>query len=123
MATTGVRLTMGGVATSVPAVLGVSCGADGPQTELERGASVYAAGCAQCHGGDSAGTERGPSLLDPAYGPEQFTDAAFVDTVRNGAEQRLWDSGPMAGIPGISDERVDAVIAFVREEQATDPAG
>ena len=116
MATTVVRLTMGGVATSVPAVLGVSCGADGPQTELERSASVYAAGCAQCHGGDSAGTELGPSLLDPAYGPEQFTDAAFVDTVRNGAEQRLWDSGPMAGIPGISDERVDAVIAFVREE-------
>ena len=29
----------------------------------------------------------------------------------------------MAGIAGISDERVDAVIAFVREQQATDPAG
>ena len=43
--------------------------------------------------------------------------------VRNVAEQQLWDFGPMAGIPGISDERVGAVIAFVREQQATDPAG
>jgi len=48
------------------------------------GASVHAAGCAQCHGGDLAGTERGPSLLDPVCGPEQFTDVAFADAIRPG---------------------------------------
>ncbi len=122
MGVAGVRLLLAGVATIALALLGVACGADGPRTELERGASTFASGCAQCHGGDLAGTELGPSLLDPVYGPDQLTDAAVVDAIRNGVEQRLWDFGPMAGNPGFSDERIDAVVAFVRAQQAADSA-
>lgn len=114
----GVRFLLAGVGTTALAVLGVACGADGPQTELERGASTFASGCAQCHGVDLAGTELGPSLLDPVYGPDQLTDAAVVDSIRNGIEQRLWDFGPMPANPGFSDERIDAVVTFVRAQQA-----
>ncbi len=118
----GVRLLLAGVGTAALAVLGVACGADGQRTELDRGASIYASGCAQCHGGDLAGTERGPSLLDPVYGPDRLTDATFVDAIRNGAEQQRWDFGPMPANPGFSDERIDAVVAFVRAQQTTDSA-
>ncbi len=123
MGVAGVRLLLAGVGTTALAVLGVACGADGPRTELERGTSIYESGCAQCHGGDLAGTERGPSLLDPAYGPDRLTDASYVDAIRNGAEQRLWDFGPMPGNPGFSDERIEAVVTFVRAQQAADSTG
>lgn len=123
MGAPGVRLLLAGVGTAALAVLGAACGADGPRTELERGASIYASGCAQCHGGDLAGSERGPSFLDPVYGPGQLDYAAFVDAIRNGAEQRLWEFGPMPGNPGVGDEQIDAVVAFVRDRQAAATAG
>jgi len=105
------------------ALAAVSCGADGPTTGLERGEAFYAANCALCHGGNLAGSDRGPSLLDPIYGPDQLTDAEFSDAVRNGVEERLWDFGDMPGNGSYSDAQVAAVIAFVRGEQAGEPAG
>jgi mono/diheme cytochrome c family protein len=122
MTTAGVRLALAGATTAALAVLG-GCGADGPRTQLQLGEGVYGASCAQCHGGDLGGTERGPSLLDPAYGPTQLADAGFVTAIRNGVEQRLWEFGPMPGNPGLGDEQIDAVIAFVRSRQAGEPAG
>ena len=102
---------------------GVACGTDGPGTATERGERVYAANCAQCHGDDLGGTERGPSLLLDAYGPGQLTDAAMADAIRNGVEQRLFEFGPMAGNGALGDEQIDAVIAVVRAEQSAATAG
>jgi len=123
MRVAGVRLLLG---TGITLVLGASaaaCGADGPTTELERGEAIYAANCAQCHGGDLAGSDRGPSLLDPIYGPDQLSDVEFADAVRNGVEERLWDFGDMPGNGSYSDDQIDAILAFVRAQQVGEPAG
>jgi mono/diheme cytochrome c family protein len=121
MGVAGVRFLTGAVLTAAAASLGAACGTDGPRTTLERGEAIYGANCAQCHGGDLAGTERGPSLLLPVYGPAQLSDAEFAEAIRNGVEQRLWEFGPMPANKAITDEQVDAIIAFVRARQVGDP--
>jgi mono/diheme cytochrome c family protein len=123
MRVVGVRLLLGTGITLVLAATAAACGADGPTTELERGEAIYAANCAQCHGGDLDGSDRGPSLLDPIYGPDQLSDVEFVDAVRNGVEERLWDFGDMPGNGSYSDAQVDAIIAFVRAQQVGEPVG
>ncbi len=112
-----VRLVLGLVATVVAASVGMACGADGPRTTLERGEATYRASCAQCHGGDLSGTDRGPSLLEPVYGPDQLTDAELADAIRNGVEEDLWDFGPMPANGALGDEQIDAIVEFVRSEQ------
>jgi mono/diheme cytochrome c family protein len=114
----GVRHLIGTGATFALVLAAASCGADGPTTELERGEAIYAANCAQCHGADLGGSDRGPSLLEPVYGPDQLTDAEFADAIRNGVESRLWDFGDMPGNGSYSDTQVDAIVAFVRSQQA-----
>ncbi len=123
MGATHTRYVVGVAGIVAMAALGVACGADGPRTELQRGEAIYGANCAQCHGADLAGTDRGPSLLDPIYGPEQLSDAAFADAVRNGVEERLWEFGPMPGNGAITDDQIDAMLTFVRTRQSTDAAG
>lgn len=84
---------------------------------VERGAEVYATQCASCHGEDLQGTDRGPSHLSVVYEPSHHPEAAFRSAIRNGSPQHHWEFGPMPPIPGLSDDEIDAVIAFVRSEQ------
>jgi mono/diheme cytochrome c family protein len=121
MGGSGVRYTLGVAGTVMLAAAGAACGADGPRTALERGEAIYAANCALCHGGDLAGSDRGPSLLDPVYGPDQLSDTQFADAVRNGVDERLWDFGAMPGNGSYTDDQIAALIAFVRAEQAGEP--
>lgn len=123
MSGVGVRLVVGAASTMALATIGAACGADGPRTALDRGEAIYQANCAQCHGGDLAGTERGPSLLEPIYGPEQLTDDEFADAIRSGVDEERWDFGPMPANGAISDEQIDLILTFVRTQQAGDPPG
>jgi mono/diheme cytochrome c family protein len=110
------RLLLAGVGTGVLTVVAAACGADGPQSAVERGSAIYGANCAQCHGADLDGTERGPSLLDPAY--RSLTDADIADAVRNGVAERVWDFGPMPANGALSDTQIDAIVEYLRAEQA-----
>lgn len=116
MRVAGVRVVLG-AAITVALASTAACGADSPRTALERGEAIYGANCAQCHGAALTGTDRGPSLLDPVYGPAQLTDAAFADAVRNGVEQQRWEFGPMPGNGAITDEQIDAILVYVRARQ------
>jgi mono/diheme cytochrome c family protein len=57
-------------------------------------------------------------LLEPAYGPDQLTDAEFADAIRNGVEEQLWNFGPMPANGAIGDAQIAAIVEFVRSEQA-----
>jgi ubiquinol-cytochrome c reductase cytochrome c subunit len=111
------RVVTAAMTTVVLGVLSAACSADGPGTALERGERIYAANCAQCHGGDLTGTATGPSLLLAVYGPGELADADIADAIRNGAEQRLFEFGPMAGNGALGDDQIADIIAFVRAEQ------
>jgi mono/diheme cytochrome c family protein len=123
MSAAAVRLLLGATITIASASIGAACGADGPTTTLERGEAIYGANCAQCHGGDLAGTDRGPSLLEPIYGPDQLSDAEFSDAIRNGVDEELWEFGPMPANGAITDTQIEAILAFVRAEQAGEQPG
>lgn len=100
-----------------------ACGSDdtGPTgaagSQVERGAEVYAVSCASCHGADLRGTDKGPSHLSIVYEPNHHTDDSFRSAIANGAPQHHWNFGDMEPVEGLSDDDVEAVIAYVRAEQ------
>lgn len=84
---------------------------------MVHGAEVYASSCASCHGADLRGTDKGPSHLSIVYEPSHHGDASFRSAIANGSPQHHWDFGDMDPVDGLSDDDVEAVIAFVRTEQ------
>ena len=115
-----VAVSVGGLAVSV---FVVGCSSDATPTAQvggsgeTNGADVYAASCASCHGSDLRGTDKGPSHLSIVYEPGHHGDDSFRSAIANGAPQHHWTFGDMAPIEGLSNEQVEAVIAFVRAEQ------
>lgn len=81
------------------------------------GDPLYQASCASCHGSDLRGTDEGPSHLSIVYEPGHHGDIAFVRAARNGVPQHHWPFGDMLPVPGLSDEELEAIVAYVRENQ------
>lgn len=86
-------------------------------TLVAAGDDLYQANCASCHGSDLRGTDQGPSHLSVVYEPNHHGDEAFAFAVEFGVLQHHWPYGPMERVEGLSDEDVEAIIAFVRENQ------
>ena len=84
---------------------------------VEQGEPLYQQHCAECHGTDLRGTDIGPSPLSVVYEPNHHGDGAFLAAVSRGSPSHHWDFGPMPPIPGLSQEDVAAITAFVREQQ------
>ena len=81
------------------------------------GAALYADNCAACHGADLRGTPAGPPFLHEVYEPGHHADASFLLAVQRGVPQHHWDFGAMPPVPGLDQQDVADIIAFVREEQ------
>lgn len=99
----------GGAASDVPET------AD-PALVIE-GSELYQASCAECHGADLRGTDRGPSHLSEVYEPNHHGDAAFLLAVQRGVRAHHWNFGNMAPISGLTADDVAAIVAYVRAEQ------
>lgn len=84
------------------------------------GEAIYQATCSPCHGSDLRGTDRGPSHLSAVYRPNHHSDAAFLLAVKVGVAEHHWRFGAMDPIPGLTDEDIAAVTAFVRDKQRTE---
>lgn len=100
-------------------VLAAACSEDGPSGDVSagRGADVYERSCASCHGADLRGSDLGPSLLSIVYEPSHHSDEAFRAAITGGSPQHHWNFGPMPAVGGVRGTDIDAVIAFVREQQ------
>ncbi len=107
---------MAALVTVVLASTAGACGADS-NIGADRGAAIYGANCASCHGAALEGTDLGPSLLDPVYASDQLSDDEFRRAVRNGVEESRWDFGPMPANGGLGDGQIDAILGFVRASQ------
>ena len=91
-----------------------------PATSTEApvdGAAVYQHYCAECHGVDLRGTDKGPSQLSIIYEPGHHSDYAFRSAISEGAPEHHWWFGDMPPVEGISDDEIEVVISFVRAEQ------
>lgn len=111
------------VTAAVIALALAACAEDAPSgdTSPARGADVYERYCASCHGSDLRGDPTGPTLLTELYAPEVFTDEAFRRSITDGAPQQHWGFGPMPMVGGVRGSDIDAVLAFVRQQQAAEP--
>lgn len=85
--------------------------------DVARGEELYAASCAQCHGGDATGTAQGPPFIHQVYVPSHHADVSFQLAVRNGVQPHHWDFGPMPPRPELSEEQVTDIVAYVRSLQ------
>lgn len=114
------RVLTAAAVTLVSAALG-ACGgdADQPSPQVADGAALYQRSCASCHGSDLRGTDRGPSHLSQVYAPDHHPDAAFRAAITHGSQAHHWNFGDMAPVPGLTDTEIDAIIAFVRDQQET----
>lgn len=84
---------------------------------VAQGEPLYQASCASCHGADLRGTDKGPSHLSIVYEPNHHGDGAFVLAALRGVRQHHWSFGDMAPVPGLSEEDLEAIVAYVREQQ------
>ena len=83
----------------------------------DRGSEVYASSCASCHGDRLQGTDKGPPQLSVVYEPGHHPDASYESAIVNGAPQHHWNFGDMPAVEDVTQEEIDAVIAYIRAEQ------
>ncbi|HVI50122.1 MAG TPA: cytochrome c [Candidatus Sulfotelmatobacter sp.] len=81
------------------------------------GKLAYDGTCAQCHGVNGAGTDKGPPFVHPIYNPGHHGDDAFFYAAHNGVKQHHWKFGDMPAQPQVGDQQLSAIVAYVRELQ------
>lgn len=86
----------------------------------DRGALLYAKNCAGCHGPSASGSGKGPPLVHQIYQPGHHGDAAFYRAVRQGVQSHHWPFGDMAPVPGVTDDQIGEIVAYVRALQLKD---
>ncbi len=86
--------------------------------QSQSGAQLFGANCAVCHGADASGSDKGPPLVDKTYEPNHHADAAFYQAVKEGVKSHHWSFGDMPAIPGVTDEQIGRIVAYVRKLQA-----
>lgn len=76
------------------AVAGIPVAVKLPQlsAQAEAGKKAFASNCAQCHGANGAGTDKGPPLIHDIYNPGHHADEAFFMAAKFGVRQHHWNS-------------------------------
>ena len=84
----------------------------------QKGRDVFNRVCAECHGIDASGGDKGPTLIHVVYRPGHHADGAFHIAALRGVRQHHWHFGAMpAQKDKVSKADVDTILAFVRETQ------
>lgn len=91
--------------------------APGSAEQVALGAEVFEQNCATCHGPEAGGGLAGPPLTNELYVPDHHPDSAIRAAVARGVQPHHWDYAAMPPITGLSEDEVDAVIAYIRDVQ------
>jgi mono/diheme cytochrome c family protein len=83
-------------------------------SELTAGKALYDRHCASCHGDAAAGTDKGPTFLDPTYHPSHHPDQAFLLAPKVGVQAHHWQFGDMPPVEGITDEESAQILPYIR---------
>ena len=105
---------------AVAALIAAACSDDDSQSAAGgsgAGAELYQQSCASCHGTDLRGTDQGPPHLSQVYAPGHHPDASFRAAITQGSPAHHWTFGEMPPVEGLSNDEIDLMIAYVREQQ------
>ena len=91
--------------------------AAGVEPDADKGAALFAASCALCHGERGVGTQTGPPLVHQTYEPGHHSDDSFRNAMKNGVVSHHWNFGNMPARPELSDGDIEDIIAYVRAIQ------
>lgn len=83
----------------------------------QKGKVAFNAVCAQCHGANGAGSDKGPPLVHPIYNPGHHGDMAFFLAAKNGVRRHHWKFGDMPPQPQVKEEQIAEIVAYIRELQ------
>ena len=86
----------------------------------ERGRSGKAAfdsNCAECHGQNGSGSDKGPPLIHRVYHPGHHGDAAFALAIKVGVRQHHWRFGDMPPLPPARAPDIQVIVQYIRELQ------
>jgi mono/diheme cytochrome c family protein len=83
----------------------------------QAGREAFRANCAQCHGDNAGGTDKGPPLIHKWYHPNHHADAAFFLAAKRGVPQHHWKFGSMPPQPQVGERSIQQITEFVRELQ------
>jgi mono/diheme cytochrome c family protein len=81
------------------------------------GKTAFDADCAQCHGVNGAGTDKGPPFVHPVYNPGHHSDEAFFLAPKIGVRSHHWNFGDMPSQPQVSPQQLKDIIAYIRAVQ------
>lgn len=103
------------VVSSAIALLLSGCGDEG---EVD-GRALFATNCAACHGSSGQGGQGAPPLTDPAYLPDQLSDAEVAAAIRGGVSEVRDGYGQMPAFSRLDDDQIAALVEVVRELQGS----
>lgn len=86
-------------------------------SELALGKLNYEAKCAQCHGRNAVGTDKGPTFLHRVYHPGHHGDRAFYLAARQGARAHHWKFGDMPPVEDVTDKQLQTIVSYIRALQ------
>ena len=84
---------------------------------LARGKMLYEENCSGCHALQLTGTDKGPPLLHPYYKPSHHGDQSFYRAALQGVQQHHWNFGNMPPVEGMTVEKMDSLVPYVRYYQ------
>jgi cytochrome c2 len=73
--------------------------------------------CAECHGPNAGGSNRGPPLVHRVYAPNHHADFSFLRAMTAGTRAHHWRFGDMAPRPAADETEARAIVRFLREMQ------
>lgn len=88
-----------------------------PTGDKDRGALLYIQNCAGCH----ASNQLAPTLTNPTF-QESASDEFLANTIRSGRSDTAMPAFQREGVPGLSDQEIGDLIAFIRA-MLTHPVG
>lgn len=107
-------LSLGLIATVIPAALAASTNKEDPAKE-KAGAGLYRdKGCAYCHGADGTGTKKAPALTD-LWKDKTWTDEKLTSQILDGGKKMppFRDS--------VTDDELADLIAYLRAKTKPEP--
>jgi mono/diheme cytochrome c family protein len=84
----------------------------------QTGETYFNAKCADCHGINGAGTQKGPTFMHKVYQSGHHADESFQRAAKLGTLAHHWNFGDMPPVTGVTRAEVAKIVIYIREIQA-----